>query len=485
VSRRVALLGIFALSALAMALYRLPYWIVEEFGDISLEQAWFHLTLDGGQTLATVPKALLRGTARELLLKPLVWALAVVLVWAICKRAWPRTGRLVAVLVWLSAATLGGLGLVRTAQALNLQDHWTLPADPPDWMAHDHVAPDVRTLARAVAQQPRHLVLIYVESLQNKFVAADRPLAKWREQHTSARRFITLPGTQWTLGGMLASQCGLPLMPAGWAGRNNFDESQAPLRGATCLGDVLRAAGYETAFVGGADPAFAGKQYFLHEHGFNHVYGRDDISAQMGGYQWPPGWWGAEDHTTLAFASHVLDDLERSHKPFFLNLLTLDTHGPSGFPSRHCAPPGNEQPMLSIFDCSLRAVEGFLDELQRRGRLEDTVVVVMGDHPLMAPGWSSRLPTTLEDASEDVFFAMSVPGRSARTLDTISHFDVFPLSLQALLQPPDQTLPLALGRTPPQQLSLVAREGRDRLAAQLRAPSPGYQKLWLTPPVQP
>ena len=70
-SRRTSLLGTFVLSALTMALYRFPFWIVEEFGDISLEQAWFHLTLDGGQTLATVPAALLRATARELLLKPL------------------------------------------------------------------------------------------------------------------------------------------------------------------------------------------------------------------------------------------------------------------------------------------------------------------------------------------------------------------------------------------------------------------------------
>ena len=71
-TKRTALLGVFVLSALTMAMYRLPYWIVEEFGDISLEQAWFHLTLDGGKTLATVPTALLRDTVRELLLKPLL-----------------------------------------------------------------------------------------------------------------------------------------------------------------------------------------------------------------------------------------------------------------------------------------------------------------------------------------------------------------------------------------------------------------------------
>lgn len=483
--RHTALLGVLMLSALAMAVFRLPYWIVEEFGDISLEQAWFHLTLDGGQTLATVPTALLRATTRELLLKPLAWGLVVALAAGLAWRLWPRTRPAVTGVVWLGALALGALGLFRTAQALNLQDHWALPADAPDWMLQDHVAPDVAALTRRLAGRPHNLVLIYVESLQNKFVRPDRPLAQWRERHTSVQRFVTLPGTQWTLGGMLASQCGLPLMPAGWSGRNNFDETQAPLRGATCLGDVLRAAGYETSFVGGADPTFAGKQYFLHEHGFNQVLGRDDIRTQMNGYQWPAGWWGVEDHTLLAFTAQVLDDLERSQKPFFLSLLTLDTHGPNGLPSRHCPPPAPDHRLRDIFDCSLSAVEGFLAELERRGRLQDTVVVLMGDHPLMASGWSAHRPAGADDATEDVFFAMAVPGRGPRRLDVISHFDVLPLSLQALLGPDAPPLALALGRTPPQLPSLVERDGREHLAARLRAPSPAYQKLWLRPAAPP
>ena len=484
-TKRTALLGVFVLSALTMAMYRLPYWIVEEFGDISLEQAWFHLTLDGGKTLATVPTALLRDTVRELLLKPLLWGLALALVAGLVWRLWPRASRITTGVVWVSAITLGGVGLGRTAQALNLQDHWTLPAETTDWMVDDHVPPDGPALARQLTEPPRNLVLIYVESLQNKFVRADRPLARWRARHTSASRFITLPGTQWTLGGLLASQCGLPLMPTGWRGRNNFDETLAPLRGATCLGDVLRKAGYETAFVGGADPTFAGKQYFLHEHGFEQVYGRDDVRQQMNGYQWPEGWWGVEDHTLLTFATQVLDDLERSRKPFFLSLLTLDTHGPDGLPSRHCPAPSNTRRMDDIFDCSLNAVEAFLAVLERHGLDDDTVVVVMGDHPLMAPGWSSRRPAQADDSAEDVFFAMSVPGRAPRQLDAINHFDVLPLSLQALLSPADKPLSLALGRTPPQQTSLVVRDGREKLAARLRAPSPSYQKLWERPIVQP
>lgn len=482
-SRRTALLGTFVLSALTMALYRFPFWIVEEFGDISLEQAWFHLTLSGTQTWATVPTALVRGTVRELVLKPTAWGLAVTLLAGLLGHRGAGRRRLVELLVGASAVVLGGMGLMRTAQALNLQDHWTRQSDGPDWMETYHVPPKIEYLAQQTGHPPHNLVLIYVESLQNKFVQPQRPLARWREKHTSASRFFTLPGTQWTLGGIVASQCGLPLMPTGWTGRNNFDEMQAPLRGAVCLGDVLRAAGYKTAFVGGADPDFAGKRQFLQTHGFESVYGREDIRKSTDTYQWPTDWWGVEDHTMLAYAKQVLGDLSRGPQPFFLSLLTLDTHGPDGLMSRHCPAPDTRQPLLGIFDCSLTAVEDFLAELHRQGHMQNTVVIVMGDHPLMAPGWKSPHRQDVDHAANDVFFAMAVPDQGTRKLAAIAHFDVYALSLQATLRTRDQAL--ALGRTPPQRPSLVESEGLDRLAARLRSPSPGYQRLWQVPPAPP
>lgn len=484
-----------------MALFRLPHWIVQEFGDIGLRQAWFHLSLDGSQTLFALPTDLLRRTARELLLKPLLLATLATAVTAALWRPWPRAGRVVRAAVLCSAAGLGGLGVLRTTEALHLQDHWSLPSDAvldTDWMLADHRSPDSAALAARLVQArqaapaldtprqtPRNLVLIQVESLQNRFVQPQRALATWRQSHTSARRFYTLPGTQWTLGGLLASHCGLPLVPTGWGGRNHFDSQHSPLPGATCLGDVLQRAGFATAFVGGADPAFAGKGTFLRNHGFDRVYGRDDIQRHLAGRPWPTGWWGFEDHITLAFATQVLDGLERSGQPFFLHLLTLDTHGPRGVTSHHCQRPGPASDMQPVFDCSLEALEAFLTGLERRGRLRDSVVVVMGDHPLMAPGWSAQRAAVSEDAGEDVFFAMAVPGREPQQLGAISHFDVPALALQALLGEPDQPLDFALGRTPPLQPSLVERDGRAQLAARLRRPSPAYVSLWQAPGARP
>lgn len=479
------LLAVFVLSALAMAFFRLPYWVVDNFGDVSMEQVLFHATLDD---VSSVPTGLMRSTAREFVLKPLLWALLVTAV-AVGVHRW-RPGRRHA----LGLGVLAAVALVvpatrHTAQALNLRDYFQ-PAASGDWMAEHYVRP-LPALATRLAREPRNLVLIYVESLQRARVRPGSLLDRWRDGQLSAERFITLPGTQWTLGGMVASQCALPLMPLGLAGKNNFDDVGRPLADAICLGDLLNAAGYQTAFVGGADPAFSGKAGFLRAHGFDEVRGREDIAAASPGYRWPDGWWGADDHQTLAFAEQVVDRLAADPQPFFLNLLTLDTHGPSGMPPMPCpsalAPPlagGKPDPMDAIFDCSLAAVERFLTHLERRGLLERSVVVVMGDHPLMAPGWRRQHGQTSDDASQDVFFVLHAPGQPAQRLAMMGHFDVLPLVVNALSARPGDATPaapaLGLGRAGPHQ-PLVQSLGPQAWASRLRARSAAYAELWRDP----
>lgn len=482
------LLGVFLLSALAMAFYRLPYWVVDNFGDVSMEQVLFHATLDD---VSAVPAGLLRSSAREFVLKPLLWALCMTALAAALHR-W-RPGRRHALGVGaLAALALVVPGLQHTAQALNLSDYLRPPADAGgDWMAEHHVRPPLPALAAQLAQRPRNLVLVYVESLQRLRIRPGSLLDRWQREQLSAERFITLPGTQWTLGGMVASQCAVPLMPLGLAGKNNFDGMRRPLADAVCLGDLLQAAGYQTSFVGGADPAFSGKAGFLRAHGFDRVLGREDIAAATPGYRWPEGWWGTEDHQMLAFAAREVDRLAADPRPFFLNLLTLDTHGPNGLPPAPCPsalPTPRDDRMQAVFDCSLAAVERFLGHLQTRGLLDNTVVVVMGDHPLMAPGWRQQHGRPTTDGSQDVFFVLHAPGQAPQRLAMMGHFDVLPLTINALLARPGDTGPatlaLGLGRAAPHSPPLVQVLGAQAWASRLRAPSAAYAELWRDPSAQ-
>lgn len=98
----------------------------------------------------------------------------------------------------------------------------------------------------------------------------------------------------------------------------------------TCLADVLRRHGYRTVYVQGASRKITSKEYFFRTHGFDEVYGREDIREL-----WPDrpqGPWGFYDRDSVAFAERQLERLEalrrQDGRPFLLVTLTLDPHEP-------------------------------------------------------------------------------------------------------------------------------------------------------------
>jgi phosphoglycerol transferase len=82
---------------------------------------------------------------------------------------------------------------------------------------------------------------------------------------------MQLPGTDYTIAGMVASQCGIPLF-APFEGNASASGLQL-LPAEYLLGDILKNSGYENYFVQGANLRFAGKDVFLKSHGFDHLYG--------------------------------------------------------------------------------------------------------------------------------------------------------------------------------------------------------------------
>ncbi len=66
------------------------------------------------------------------------------------------------------------------------------------------------------------------------------------------------------MGGITASQCGIPLNSVILEDGNSQGERlKSFLPRATCLGDSLKKLGYINIFLGGARLAFAGKGKFL------------------------------------------------------------------------------------------------------------------------------------------------------------------------------------------------------------------------------
>src|SRR5690606_1464691 len=101
-------------------------------------------------------------------------------------------------------------------------------------------------------------------------------------------------GTGWTIAGIIASMCGVPLTVWRAEDGNQLGRINRFLPGSTCLTDWLASNGYDLEFMGGADSEFAGKAKFLSAHGFSTI--RDsEYFRQM---QLPPNAfssWGLHD----------------------------------------------------------------------------------------------------------------------------------------------------------------------------------------------
>lgn len=242
--------------------------------------------------------------------------------------------------------------------------------------------------AQRDGSEPRNLVTIYLESGENTYGDAElfgKNLLADLDQATEGWfRYDGLeqfPGGGWTMAGVIGTECGIPvkselLTPE--VNHNVFgEEVEHYLPGARCLGDVLSDSGYTNVFVGGANTAFAGKGTFLHDHGYDFVYGLEHWEAD-GEPRQNISAWGLSDHQLAEYAIEQLRRLREAGRPFNLTMLTLDTHEPGGvYPT--CS-TDDESAMATVIQCSMRAVGRVLQYLRDNRFLEDTTVVVMGDH---------------------------------------------------------------------------------------------------------
>lgn len=232
---------------------------------------------------------------------------------------------------------------------------------------------------------PRNLVVLYLESAertyldQTLFPGLMPRLAALEQRALSFTNLHQVYGTGWTIAGMAASQCGLPLVTPGDA--NSMSGADQFLPGARCLGDVLQAAGYDLHFLGGADLDFAGKGTFYRTHGFTHVSGRDELQPGLPDPDYVAPW-GLYDDSLLDIGRQTFDRLSVQDQPFGLFLLTLDTHPPAEHLSATCPRPG-KNPMLDAMRCADRMAAAFIGHIIDGPHASNTLVVVLSDHLAM------------------------------------------------------------------------------------------------------
>ena len=160
-------------------------------------------------------------------------------------------------------------------------------------------------------------VYIYGESLERTYFDNDAfpnltpELGRIKDEAIDFSNTMQLPGTDYTIAGMVASQCGIPLFAPFEGNASASVSSFFPQN--ICLGDILKNSGYENYFVQ-ANLRFAGKDVFLKSHGFDHLYGAEELKLR-----WrilPTATTGASMTTPYSTRPEKFEELSQSGKRF-------------------------------------------------------------------------------------------------------------------------------------------------------------------------
>ncbi|MBI4808472.1 MAG: sulfatase-like hydrolase/transferase [Nitrosomonadales bacterium] len=240
-----------------------------------------------------------------------------------------------------------------------------------------------------IKKQRPHLVFIYAESLERTyfdekiFPGLTPRLKELETQATSFTNIMQAPGTGWTIGGMVASQCGIPLFTPShgnsMSGLNKF------LPAASCLGDMLKSEGYHLTYLGGAKKRFAGKGTFYETHQFDEISGSDELLPKLQDPAYVNAW-GLYDDSLLDIAFEKYLKSAQARQKFGLFLLTLDTHHPNGHSSKKCEKmpyQDGKNPILNSVFCADYLLAEFINRIRHSPYGKDTVIVLMSDHLAM------------------------------------------------------------------------------------------------------
>lgn len=400
---RVALVSVVGvLLVLGTVLLGTALWVRRTFGKISVEQLLLHIPGAGGAEVTGAETGYLVGFIWQALILPFAALAGVLFLLNVLRHRAVSSGTtstrvsfhwlnflpgVLAVVVFafgtgVFANTVGLAQYVRSQTTeLSMNDYYVAPG----------LGDEVSTARLDQnSAEPKNLVFIYLESIEDQMANEQlfeqnmlEPLQRVTEDWATIPDYQMFSGGGWTMAGLVGTSCAVPLRGAG-VGKNDLDSNEigsgqeAFMPGAVCLGDVLENHGYQNVFLGGADAEFASKGKFFRSHGYSEVH---DLSSWEAAGETELSDWGLSDRRLMDHAREEVVRLHESGQPFNLTMLTLDSHEPAHL-YEYCEQTTDDV-LESVIRCSMEQVAGFIQFMDDMGYLDDTVVVLTGDHPKM------------------------------------------------------------------------------------------------------
>lgn len=248
---------------------------------------------------------------------------------------------------------------------------------------------------------------------------------------------IDLDGTGWTIAAMFAKLAGLPFNPTVMEPNPSGIMSFFP--NAVTLTDILTQYGYTQRFLFGSEKKFASRDVLLETHGGVEIHDINWYKAQeLLPLDYDNHFWGFEDEKLYAYARTEIEALAETDTPFFLGLLTVDTHMPEGYICNQCTIEHPDSPIQDAISCADRQLADFITWCQSQPFYENTVIVILGDHLFMTTEssnlFSDKYITTTSDSARrwiNIFINPAIEPLETKNR-LFSSFDMFPTILESM-----------------------------------------------------
>ncbi|MBU2983377.1 sulfatase-like hydrolase/transferase [Lentibacter algarum] len=284
------------------------------------------------------------------------------------------------------------------------------------------------------------VLLLYLEGLEEIFFDQELygdtmdDVAAFRSAGLSFGAVRQIEATGWSMAGVVASQCGIPLVPNGFRTRNNFHGVDDYLGSHRCLGDVMRDAGFDLEFVVGGELRFAGLGTFLKQHGYNKIMGkkhfRDSYPRKL--IKRASIDWIVDDQLVFEEALKRHKKLAKRDRPFGLVVETMTPHGDIAYASRECRADGRaslDRDTEKVLACFSEQTQRFVAELQAQQGTRPLRIVIMSDHLNHNPKFKKELDLA---SRANTLILMGPNQQPARNLKEGSMVDVYPTLLEWL-----------------------------------------------------
>lgn len=282
------------------------------------------------------------------------------------------------------------------------------------------------------ASKKYNYVFIYAESLERTFrdLRGKNHLPKLSQIADKYIEFTNIiqpaaSGFGWTMAGMVNTQCGIPLVMAQGNSGANFAEF---LSNAKCVASWFNESGYKTEFIRGSDKNFAGGNKFFSQHGWQRQddlgYFKETGQATLSNVSG----WGIHDDAMLDHAWNEFQRLSSLNTPFLLSFLTVNTHAPDGFFLPVCnemVNHSNKYAILSAVECSDYLLSGFINKIVNSEHFDNTIIVLVSDHLMMANDASSLL-NEVESKRRNNFIVIKKDIKPAKVVKEGTLVDVWP-----------------------------------------------------------